>query len=272
MADPHSYVMGQTDDERRRLILQSAHLAPLTELMLREAGLKPGMSVLDIGCGTGGSSHVAARIVGPTGRVVGLDRDDATLGVARELAASEGLRHVTFQNGTAETASFPEKFDAVMGRFVLIHQKDPLVVVNQAMPFVREGGMVAFLEPDFTARPLSWPRLETFEQICFYITALFERAGLPHDMGLRLRRTLHEAGVRDIRLKVDSPAGGGPGHFMYRWVATTMVTLAPKLEMLGLTTVAALDLPTLEARLEAEAMRSNSHLQMFPLVAAWGRK
>src|SRR5262245_34480647 len=124
MADSHSYVMGQTDEERQRLILQSAHLAPLTELMLRESGLLPGMSVLDIGCGTGGASQIAARFVGPTGRVVGLDRDEATLAIARDLAAYAGLKNTSFVAGTAETARFDEKFDAVIGRFVLIHQKD----------------------------------------------------------------------------------------------------------------------------------------------------
>ena len=271
MADAPHYVMGQTDEERQRLIQQSAYLEPLTELMLREAGLKPGMSVLDIGCGTGGSSHVAARLVGPTGRVVGLDRDEATLQVARDLAASVGLKHLTFQCGTAETVQFAEKVDAVIGRFVLIHQKEPLVIVRQAVPFVREGGIVAFLEPDFSARTLSWPRLDTYEAMCGHVHTLFVRAGLPYDMGLRLHRTLHDAGVRSIRLKIDSIVGGGRGHFMHRWLASTIGTLAPKLEMLGITTAAALELATLEARLEEEAERSKSHLQMYPLIAAWGR-
>ena len=271
MAEAHHYVMGQTDEERQRLIQQSAYLEPLTELMLREAGLESGMSVLDIGCGTGGSSQVAARIVGPTGRVIGLDRDDLTLRVARNFAAGAGFTQITFICGTVETAKFPEKFDAVMGRFVLIHQKEPLPIVRLALPFVRTGGIVAFLEPDFSLRPLTWPRLETYEEMCGHIHKLFLYAGLPHDMGLRLRRTLHDAGVRDIRTKVDSIVGGGPQHFLYRWLASTIVSLAPKLEMLGITTPAALDLPTLESRLELEAVGAGAHVQMFPLVASWGK-
>jgi SAM-dependent methyltransferase len=210
MADPQSYVMGQTDAERQRLIQQSAYLEPLTETILRESGLVEGMSVLDLGCGTGGSSHVAARIVGPKGRVVGLDRDEATLRVARDFAAGVGLPQITFVGGTPDSVRFPDKFDAVMGRFVLIHQPEPLAVVRQALSFVRSGGIVAFLEPDFSPRPLSWPRVAPYEQMCGHVHSLFLRAGLPHDMGMRLRRTLHEAGVRDPQLKIDTIVGGGP--------------------------------------------------------------
>jgi ubiquinone/menaquinone biosynthesis C-methylase UbiE len=263
--------MGQTDEERQRLIQQSAHLAPLTELMLRESGLAPGMSVLDIGCGTGGASQIAARIVGPTGRVTGLDRDEATLAIARDLAAHAGLKNISFVAGTAESTHFEAPFDAVIGRFVLIHQKDPLAVVRSVVPFARNGGIVAFLEPDFSPRVLSWPRMETFELMCAHVTELFVRANLPHDMGLRLRKTFHDAGVKDIRQKVDSISGGGHGHFLYRWLAATIATLAPKLEAARITTTAALDLATLETRLNADAAHGG-HVQMFPLVAAWGTK
>jgi cyclopropane fatty-acyl-phospholipid synthase-like methyltransferase len=56
--------MGHTDRERRRLLLQAAALKPITEDLLRRAGLSVGMTVLDLGCGVGDVSIVAARLVG----------------------------------------------------------------------------------------------------------------------------------------------------------------------------------------------------------------
>ena len=271
MTELPAYVMGQTDEERQRLIQQSSYLSPLTELMLREGGLGPGMSVLDIGCGTGGASQIAARIVGKSGCVVGIDRDEETLNQARQLAAQAKLNHISFQCCTAETARFDSKFDAVIGRFVLIHQKDPLAVVRQVVPFARRGGLVAFLEPDFTPRPLSWPRVEIFERMCGHITELFVHTSLPHDMGLRLRKTLHDAGVRELRQEIDTIVSSGPDSSIFSWLAATIGSIAPKLEALGITTLAAIDLSTLEARLRTESAALAAHVQMFPIVAAWGR-
>lgn len=58
---PRDYIMGHTDRERRRLALQAAILNPLTDSFLRRAGISAGMRVLDLGCGTGEVSLIAAR-------------------------------------------------------------------------------------------------------------------------------------------------------------------------------------------------------------------
>ena len=64
-----NYVMGHTDHERRRLALQAAILNPLTDAFLRRAGISAGMNVLELGCGIGEVSLIAARLVGPHGRL-----------------------------------------------------------------------------------------------------------------------------------------------------------------------------------------------------------
>lgn len=63
------YVLGHTDRERRRLALQAALLNPLTDSFLRRAGVSAGMRVLDLGCGIGEVTLIAARLVGPHGQV-----------------------------------------------------------------------------------------------------------------------------------------------------------------------------------------------------------
>src|SRR5262249_27133436 len=105
------YVMGHTDRERRRLSLQAAVLNPITEDFLRRAGISAGMRVLDIGCGVGEVSLIAARLVGSSGHVTGTDIDADSLQAARTRAAALGLQHLVFEQRDCQTAA-AERYDA----------------------------------------------------------------------------------------------------------------------------------------------------------------
>jgi ubiquinone/menaquinone biosynthesis C-methylase UbiE len=73
------YVLGRTAGEYDRLIEQAEVMRPLTERMLHSAGVRPGMHVLDVGCGVGDVSFLVSEIVGEQGSVVGVDVDRAAL-------------------------------------------------------------------------------------------------------------------------------------------------------------------------------------------------
>src|SRR6516165_3902084 len=96
------YALGYSEHEQRRMVLQSSFYRELTERLLRHAGIQPGMSVLDIGCGVGDVSLVAAALVGPGGSVLGIDRTAASIETARRRAA--GLPNVAFES--SDLASF----------------------------------------------------------------------------------------------------------------------------------------------------------------------
>src|ERR1700760_1634613 len=86
-----TYVLGHTDVEVRRLLLQGRLYNDYTEHGLRLAGLRPGMRVLDVGCGPGDVSFIAARLVGPTGSVLGVDAAPAMIALAQARATEKGL-------------------------------------------------------------------------------------------------------------------------------------------------------------------------------------
>src|SRR5215468_433420 len=69
------YALGYTDSEQERLIRQAAIIAPITERLFREAGIGPGYRVLDLGSGMGDVAMLVARLIGPSGEVVGVERD-----------------------------------------------------------------------------------------------------------------------------------------------------------------------------------------------------
>ena len=80
--DP-SYLFESSSDEYARLTRQAALIAPMTERLLRDAGITPGMRVLDVGSGVGDVALLVARLVGPHGSVVGVDRDGSARQTAR---------------------------------------------------------------------------------------------------------------------------------------------------------------------------------------------
>jgi len=69
------YVLGDTGAEHARLVRQAAIFNPFTERLFRDAGIGPGQRVLDIGSGVGDIAMLVARLVGPTGEVVGVERE-----------------------------------------------------------------------------------------------------------------------------------------------------------------------------------------------------
>ena len=97
--------MNGVDKERlkkRRLAAQAALFEDLTEDMLRRADLHAGMQVLDVGCGVGDVSLLAARIVGPSGAVVGIDRASPSVQTARQRATAAGAMSVHFEETELE--------------------------------------------------------------------------------------------------------------------------------------------------------------------------
>src|SRR5215813_1978678 len=108
------YALGYSESEFKRLTFQGELLHDLTADMLRRAGLAPGMQVLDIGCGVGDVSLLAAELVGASGAVLGVDRSAEAIKVAEWRAAQAGLKHVRFVASEVDAFSPPHTFDAVI--------------------------------------------------------------------------------------------------------------------------------------------------------------
>ena len=97
--DDTDYALGRTNAEYDRLIEQAELLRPLTERLLRAAGIGAGMHVLDVGCGVGDVSFLVSELVGPGGSVVGIDLDGDAVGLAEDRRAALGIANVVFRGG-----------------------------------------------------------------------------------------------------------------------------------------------------------------------------
>jgi ubiquinone/menaquinone biosynthesis C-methylase UbiE len=106
--------------------------------------LAAGYTVLDLCCGAGASAIPAARVVGPTGRVLGIDVAEPLLELARARAAREGLANIGFRYGDATRTALPAgSFDAVICVFGVFFAPDMAGFVAEMWRLVRPGGVLA---------------------------------------------------------------------------------------------------------------------------------
>ena len=111
--------------------------------------LRPGLHVLDVGCGTGDDLNAIAAIVGDAGRAVGLDVSEALLAEARKRAAAQGVT-VELHAGDAHALPFADaSFDVARTERVLQHVQDPARVLAEMVRTTRPGGRVVAAEPDW---------------------------------------------------------------------------------------------------------------------------
>jgi hypothetical protein len=264
------YVLGRSGWESQRLIKQSSIFRPLTERIFRRAGLGPEMRVLDLGCGAGDVSFLAAELVGPTGYVVGIDRDPGVLAVARQRAEEMGLATVSFEERSIEEFHALEPFDAVVGRFVLFYQPDPASTLGHVRELLRAGGIVAVIEPDLSVGVRSCPHVALWQQVSDWICETFRRGGAHHDIGARLYPVFQRAGLPGPSMRHDVLIGGGEAlRPLYEHCTDMIRSLLPRMERLGVATAEAVQVDTLAERLERETDAAGSQITYLPAVAAW---
>ena len=108
-------------------------------------GLPSGATVLDVATGTGWAALAAARTVGSTGQVVGVDLSPGMLAQARRKAAMAHLTNVVFREGDAQHLDFPpHSFDAVLCAAAIFFLPDMLAAVREWQRVTKPGGQVAF--------------------------------------------------------------------------------------------------------------------------------
>lgn len=118
--------------------------AGFTEPLLDAAAIVEHDRVLDIGCGNGLTTRVAARRAGH-GRAVGVDLSGPMLARARASAAREGIANIAFEQGDAQVHPFPEAgFDVAISRFGIMFFADSVAAFANIGRALRPRGRLAF--------------------------------------------------------------------------------------------------------------------------------
>jgi len=260
------YALGSTEVEHERLIRQAAWLSAHTERLFREAGIGPGQRVLDLGSGVGDVSLIAARLVGPSGEVVGIERDERSLARATARMAEAGLRNVSFTQSDAAQLPRDKSFDAAVGRYILCFLPDPVAVLLSLSQLVRPAGVLAFQEPYWEAFHREAARLPLWSAGAALMEETFRRSGANTHMGPELSRVFQEAGLPPPSTRTDTLLGAE------QWMPDCLHSLRPQMRQLNLSLEPLGDFETLSERLHAEVKAFNITTPLPDLASAWSRK
>jgi len=161
--------------------------------------LRPGMRLLDCGCGPGSITLGLARAVAP-GEVVAIDVVDDVLERARGLARESGVHNVTFQAASIYEPPFAdETFDAVYAHQVLQHLDDPVRALRQARRLLQPGGVVGVRDSDYGAMVFTPTDARLAHFLALYREVARRNGGEP-DAGRFVKAWLLEAGFEDLEI------------------------------------------------------------------------
>jgi ubiquinone/menaquinone biosynthesis C-methylase UbiE len=279
-----TYILGHDAREHDRLDLQGLLYRDITRDAFLRAGIQPGMRVLDLGCGSGDVSMLAAELVGPSGSVVGVDRDPGSVDRAQQRADADGVGNVRFvvaDIGGADETAIAEAagagveatpFDALVGRFILMHVTDPAAVLEKAARWVRPGGSVVMVESTMEtlmAGDHSRPHSKLYGRIIRWKYAVVKRSGADVRAGLRLYETFASAGLPAPSTRLEAPVEGGPDSLYYRFVVESMRSMMPRAEVWDVIDFEREELPGLESRFRHEIVEGAGVVVGWPVFSAW---
>lgn len=164
-------------------------------------GLTPGMTVLDAGCGPGDDVRAMAEIVGPTGKVVGLDFSATMVEQARARAGGSGLPVEFVQGSLYELPFADDSFDASRSDRVFQHLDEPLRALLEMVRVTKPGGRINVLDPDWGTELVDTNQPELLERARFVRQR--RRRDKPGDgwRGRQLWALFSQAGLVDLHVK-----------------------------------------------------------------------
>jgi ubiquinone/menaquinone biosynthesis C-methylase UbiE len=191
------YILDGTDEDLRRLVGIAHGAADMARTALRKVGVQEGWRAIDCGCGPLGGMAVMSEMVGPSGRVVGLDFNPSTVEKARTVAASLGLGNVEVVVGDVhdiDPAQLGGPFDVAYTRLFLMHQVDAVATLRKIGGLLRPGGWLVSHEAMRTPPPRSHPNLDALGAYWDLLYRLLDRAGVPFGAVEDLPGSAREAG------------------------------------------------------------------------------
>lgn len=262
------YLLGTSLGERERLLKQCEIFEPEARWLLDRVGIQPGWRVVDVGCGPLGIVNLLAERVGPTGKVVGYERDPRMLEWLRGAIAERKLTNVEPVQGDASALDLPaNSFDFVHTRLLLINVLDPARVLSEMVRLLRPGGVLAV--QDFDA--ISWtcePSHPAWERLLWAVSTIWPEGGDLY-IGRRLPGLLQAAGLIEVGVEVQVRVWR-PGDLYQTLLLHFVELFRDKILARGLLTAS--ELADLVERLRAHLDDPGTIVLHGLWCQAWGRK
>jgi ubiquinone/menaquinone biosynthesis C-methylase UbiE len=269
-----TYVLGHPSGEEQRLQRLGQLQSASTRHFLTQAGIAPGMKVLDVGSGAGDVALLLADLIGPGGSIVGVDVYPQVLETARARLQAVGVERATFLAADIREAVLEDDFDAVVGRNILMYVANPAEVLRLCASHLRPGGIVAFQEVEWslTEQVDGMPALPPLaRQAASWIVGGFRQAGTEMQIGFKFPRMFLEAGLTLPHMSLDGIVGTEANWVGYDFLTDVLRDILPKLYEYGIIKEQ-LDAATYVARLREEIRQQHALFPLFFLAGAWVQK
>jgi SAM-dependent methyltransferase len=192
------YILDGSDPDLRRLLSGAELGAENARTAFRRVGVQPGWNVIDCGCGPIGGLAVLAEMVGPAGRVVGVDVSPAAVQRARAVVTALELSIVELVAGDLhdlDAAALGGPFDLAFSRAFMMHQADPVRTLRRIADLLRPGGWLVVHEALESPPPRSHPHLEAVADHWDLVHEVLHRNGVPAGAVKDLPRSARQAGL-----------------------------------------------------------------------------
>lgn len=190
-----TYTVGYSDVALRYMMRR--HAARDAAFLL--PWLKPGMTLLDCGCGPGTITVGLATAVAP-GRVVGIDLEESQIETAQQIARERGAPNIEWKAASIYQLPFPDNsFDVVFSHALFEHLGEPEAALQEISRVLRPDGLVALSSPDWSGNLMA-PRDPEAEKAIEVYKAIQQRNGGNPYIGCEFGRLLQEEGFSRISL------------------------------------------------------------------------
>lgn len=223
------YVLGTNEAELARLGFQHQVWAGATVAAWEHAGFHRGATLLDVGCGPGYATFDLASLVGPEGRVIGVDVSQRFIAHVRSEAARRGMTHVETRLEDLASLSVPDAtVDGAFARWVLCFLPDPGAVISRVARALRPGAAFAVIDYSHYEAFRFAPPSRAAERVFAAVASSFRAHGGNPEVGMDIPGHMQAAGlaVRSIR---SLTRVGRPGTALWEWPRTFFRIFLPTL-------------------------------------------
>lgn len=223
------------EDEATRLRIEAQQ--PYSEFFLSGLGLRDGLQVAEVGCGSGHIACWLATQVGPSGRVIGYDLSPWAITAASEVAQHHQLTNIEFiERSVFALPERERRFDLVYSRLLLDDLPDKTQALRLLSEQAKPGGVLACEMMDMYSS-YCHPRSPAFDRLVeLYLTFAKEHRGSEQDFAQNLFIRFQDLGLEAVRINLVQPVFHGPR--LKHYMALMVKEFIPPLLKMGMTTEA----------------------------------